>query len=288
MSKVLRRPMFRGGSTNMNGIMSGIQDRKNYADGPENPSIDSSRFKEILEDIRPVIKESLPAYEKPTGFEDPIYQLGIQTGLDLMSKADSQNLLRNIASATGRQTPQLFKSLAEERGRKRKYEEGVESASIGLAGDILGREISASGRTEKMDPIEALKFETEFKRYAELGLPSNVTERAANFVVREADEVVSTVGAKRYGGVLDFNVSDRQEYESNKKRLIELGKENKIVYDPFENNYKRITMVGGQPQFDEAVSVTELMQIPLPTIGETEQTDRSVPDFGMSMDDPSA
>ena len=287
MSKVLRRPMFRGGSTNMNGIMSGIQDRKNYGNGPEDPSVDSSRFKQILEDIRPVIKESLPAYEKPTGFENPIYQLGIQTGLDLMSKADSQNLLRNIASATGRQTPQLFKSLAEERARKRKYEEGVESASIGLAGDILGREISASGKNRR-DPIEDLKFETEFKRYAELGLPSNVTERAANFVVREADEVISTVGSKRYGGVLDFNVSDRQEYESNKKRLIELGKENKIVYDPFENNYKRITMVGRQPQFDEAVSVTELMQIPLPTMSEPEQTDRSVPDFGMSMDDPSA
>jgi hypothetical protein len=287
MSKVFRRPMFRGGSTNMNGIMSGIQDRKNYADGPENPSVDSSRFKEILEEIRPVIKESLPAYEKPTGFENPIYQLGIQTGLDLMSKADSQNLIRNIASAAGRQTPQLFKSLAEERGRKRKYEEGVESASVGLAGDILGREISASGKNRR-DPIEDLKFETEFKRYAELGLPSNVTERAANFVVREADEVISTVGSKRYGGVLDFNVSDRQEYESNKKRLIELGKENKIVYDPFENNYKRITIVGGQPQFDEAVSVTELMQIPLPTMGEPEQMDRSVPDFGMSIDDPSA
>ena len=287
MSKVFRRPMFRGGSTNMNGIMSGIQDRKNYADGPENPSVDSSGFKKILEEIRPVIKESLPAYEKPTGFEDPIYQLGIQTGLDLMSKADSQNLIRNIASAAGRQTPQLFKSLAEERGRKRKYEEGVESASVGLAGDILGREISASGKNRR-DPIEDLKFETEFKRYAELGLPSNVTERAANFVVREADEVISTVGSKRYGGVLDFNVSDRQEYDSNKKRLIELGKENKIVYDPFENNYKRITMVGGQPQFDEAKSVTELMQIPLPTIGEPEQTDRSVPDFGMSIDDPSA
>ena len=271
----------------MNGIMSGIQDRKNYADGPENPSVDSSRFKQILEEIRPVIKESLPAYEKPTGFENPLYQLGIQTGLDLMGKADSQSLIRNIASATGRQTPQLFKSLAEERGRKRKYEEGVESASVGLAGDILGREISASGKNRR-DPIEDLKFETEFKRYAELGLPSNVTERAANFVVREADEVISAVGSKRYGGVLDFNVSDRQEYESNKKRLIELGKENKIVYDPFENNYKRITMVGGQPQFDEAVSVTELMQIPLPTMGEPEQTDRSVPDFGMSMDDPSA
>ena len=287
MSKVLRRPMFRGGSTNMNGIMSGIQDRKNYANGPEDPSVDSSRFKEILEEIRPVIKESLPAYEKPTGFENPLYQLGIQTGLDLMSRADSQNLLRNIGAAGARQTPAFFKNLAEERGRKRKYEEGVESASVGLAGDILGREITASGKNRR-DPIEDLKFETEFKRYAELGLPSNVTERAANFVVREADEVISTVGSKRYGGVLDFNVSDRQEYESNKKRLIELGKENKIVYDPFENNYKRITMVGGQPQFDEAESVTELMQIPLPTMGEPEQTDRSVPDFGMSIDDPSA
>jgi len=287
MSKVLRRPMFRGGSTNMNGIMSGIQDRKNYANGPEDPSVDSSRFKEILEDIRPVIKESLPAYEKPTGFENPIYQLGIQTGLDLMGKADSQSLIRNIASATGRQTPQLFKSLAEERARKRKYEEGVESASVGLAGDILGREISASGKNIR-DPIEDLKFETEFKRYAELGLPSNVTERAANFVVREADEVISTVGSKRYGGVLDFNVSDRQEYESNKKRLIELGKENKIVYDPFENNYKRITIVGGQPQFDEAKSVTELMQIPLPTVEPREEIDRSLPDFGMSIEDPIA
>ena len=283
MSKVLRRPMFRGGSTNMNGIMSGIQDRKNYAVGTEN----IEKIKQYAKELEPAMQEIMGPYEKPTGFENPLYQLGIQTGLDLMGKADSQSLIRNIASATGRQTPQLFKSLAEERGKKRKYEEGVESASIGLAGDILGREISASGKNRR-DPIEDLKFETEFKRYAELGLPSNVTERAANFVVREADEVISAVGSKRYGGVLDFNVSDRQEYESNKKRLIELGKENKIVYDPFENNYKRITMVGGQPQFDEAVSVTELMQIPLPTMGEPEQTDRSVPDFGMSMDDPSA
>jgi hypothetical protein len=285
MSKVLRRPMFRGGSTNMNGIMSGIQDRKNYADGPEDPNIKSLIAK--AKELEPAMQEIMGPYEKPTGFENPLYQLGIQTGLDLMSKADSQNLIRNIASATGRQTPQLFKSLAEERDKKAQYDKGIKSGALGLAGDILGREISASGKNRR-DPIEDLKFETEFKRYAELGLPSNVTERAANFVVREADEVISAVGSKRYGGVLDFNVSDRQEYESNKKRLIELGKENKIVYDPFENNYKRITIVSGQPQFDEAVSVTELMQIPLPTIGEPEQTDRSIPDFGMSMDDPSA
>ena len=38
MSRVFRRPMFRGGSTNMNGIMSGIEDRKNYSIGTESPS----------------------------------------------------------------------------------------------------------------------------------------------------------------------------------------------------------------------------------------------------------
>ncbi len=33
MSRVFRRPMFRGGSTNMNGIMSGIEDRENFQNG---------------------------------------------------------------------------------------------------------------------------------------------------------------------------------------------------------------------------------------------------------------
>ena len=33
MSKIFRRPMFRkGGGANMNGIMSGIEDRENYAE----------------------------------------------------------------------------------------------------------------------------------------------------------------------------------------------------------------------------------------------------------------
>ena len=53
MSKVFRRPMFRGGSTNMNGIMSGIEDRKNYANGPENPAATpvsaGDRYKEIYD-----------------------------------------------------------------------------------------------------------------------------------------------------------------------------------------------------------------------------------------------
>ena len=53
MSKVLRRPMFRGGSTNMNGIMSGIEDRKNYQVGTPDPNATpvsaGDRYKEIYD-----------------------------------------------------------------------------------------------------------------------------------------------------------------------------------------------------------------------------------------------
>lgn len=282
MSKVFRRPMFRGGSTNMNGIMSGIQDRKNYAVGTEN----IEKIKQYAKELEPAMQEIMGPYEKPTGFENPLYQLGIQTGLDLMGKADSQNLLRNIASATGRQTPQLFKSLAEERGRKRKYEEGVESASIGLAGDILGREISASGRTEKDEDEKFIV--SEYGQFKDRGFDHSSALNAATFSVKEAKNVKNQIGSDRFGGVLEINISDQTQAKQYKSELEKLAAGNQIVYDPFENNYKRITKVGGEISFDEANSVEELMKIPLPAISEPKQRDRSVPDFGMSMDDPSA
>ena len=284
MSKILRRPMFKGGSTNMNGIMSGIKDRENYKEG----SPYGQRITQTYEDIQPALQEIMGTYQKPTGLSDPVTQFLIQGGLDLMTRPSSGNILRDVAQTGQATSPQLFEAIRQQELQKSGLERDIKSAGLGLAGDIVKSEITAEGRAAKMDPIEALKFETEFKRYSELGLPANVTERAANFVVREADNVVQKVGSKRYGGILDFNVSDRQEYESNKKRLTELGKENKIVFDPFENNYKRITIVGGEPQFDEAESVEQLMQIPLPTVEPREEIDRSVPDFGMSIEDPIA
>ena len=206
MSRVFRRPMFRGGATNMNGIMSGIDDRKNFSTGTDRPKMDSGRLKELVEDIRPVIEESFTGYQRPTGFEDPVYQLAIQTGLDLMSRADSQNLLRNIGSAGARQTPQFFKSLADERAQKRKYEQGIESAAVGLAGDILGREITASGKAPPTDKI----LEARIGSYLELGLPANVAERAAKFeraTTGGLDDLRSKTGDARSGGIIQFDLS---------------------------------------------------------------------------------
>jgi hypothetical protein len=281
MSRVLRRPMFRGGSTGMTGIMSGIQDRQNYDEGTPDPQVDPGRFKELVEELKPTIRESFTEYQKPTGFEDPLYQLAIQTGLGLMSRADSQNLLRNIAAETGRQTPQLFKSLAEEREKKRQYEQGIEGTAVGLAGDILGREISAAGK-EKRDLVR----ESVMGKYMEQGLPAMVSQRAANFELDEADRLRAKVGGARDGGVIDFDLSKRDEVEANKKLLKQF--DGKFVYDPFEGNYKRIEFIDGQPYFDEFDSIESIVLKTNKADTEEPEKDLSLPDFGMSIEDPIA
>ena len=281
MSKVFRRPMFRGGTTNMNGIMSGINDRKNFSVGTDRPRVDPGRLKELVEEFKPVIEESFTGYKEPTGFEDPLYQLGISLGLDLMSRADSQSLLRNIGAAGARQTPQFFKNLAEERAKKREFEQGVESAAVGLAGDVLGREITASGKTIK-DPLR----EATTGKYLELGLPATVATRAANFELDSADALRTKVGGAKYGGVIEFDLSKPEEVKANLNLLKNY--DGQVVYDPFEGNYKRIQIIDGQPYFDEFSSIENIV-IREPAPGEEEEKkDRSRPEFGLDMDDPIA
>jgi hypothetical protein len=226
------------------------------------------------------MQEIMGPYEKPTGFEDPVYQLAIQTGLDLMSKADGQSLLRNIGAAGARQTPQFFENLAKERAAKRQYEQGIKTGAIGLAGDILGKEISASG---KMDPREAVKFDTEFRRYAELGLPADVSENAADFVINESRILRQKVGGARYGGVLEFDVRDKDQLESGKKTL----RDGSYYYDPYENNYKYIRIIDGVPQTEEYDSIDQIIVRDNKADKEgPKPKDTSSEYFGMDIEDP--
>jgi len=274
--------MFRGGTTNMNGIMSGINDRKNFSVGTDRPRVDPGRLKELVEEFKPVIEESFTGYKEPTGFEDPLYQLGISLGLDLMSRADSQSLLRNIGAAGARQTPQFFKNLAEERAKKREFEQGVESAAVGLAGDVLGREITASGKTIK-DPLR----EATTGKYLELGLPATVATRAANFELDSADALRTKVGGAKYGGVIEFDLSKPEEVKANLNLLKNY--DGQVVYDPFEGNYKRIKIIDGQPYFDEFSSIENIVFRDYTPEIEDEDARPSygnTPQFGMDMDDP--
>ena len=105
MSKVFRRPMFRGGSTNMNGIMSGIEDRKNYANGSA-----GDRYKEIYD-----------KYAQPT--IDPLGKYLIQGSLQGFSENRGGSTLGNLGLAFGgEKLNTLFSDIEGQRTGKRDME----------------------------------------------------------------------------------------------------------------------------------------------------------------------
>ena len=93
----------------MNGIMSGIEDRKNYANGPENPSA-GDRYKEIYE-----------KYAQPT--IDPLGKYLIQGSLQGFSENRGGSTLGNLGLAFGgEKLNQLFSDIEGQRTGKRDME----------------------------------------------------------------------------------------------------------------------------------------------------------------------
>jgi hypothetical protein len=104
--------MFRGGSTNMNGIMSGIEDRENYAEGTA-----SERYKKVFDQ-----------YSKPA--MDPLSKLLIQGGLRGLSETRGGGTLANMALAFEKPTEQLMSDLQQRKNAER------DMALAGLGMDI--------------------------------------------------------------------------------------------------------------------------------------------------------
>ena len=142
--------MFRkGGGVNMNGIMSGIQDRENYQEGT--PSA-RQRYEEIVQ------KYAQPAI-------DPVSQLLIQGGLRGLSQTGGGGTLANLAMAFEQPTSQLFQNLQQQKNLQR------EAELAGLEMDIseeerqrrIAREKEATEATQKFQR-ELLGEKQEFTR----------------------------------------------------------------------------------------------------------------------------
>ena len=131
MSKVFRRPMFRkGGGANMNGIMSGIQDRQGYQDagyatdyfGEEPKSAQElgynfdfavPTFKQAdtrsLSDIRAGYeKELLEAAGDRAGF-DPLTSFLLQYGPQVATQTGGGSTLANIVGAAKKPLQSMLK-----------------------------------------------------------------------------------------------------------------------------------------------------------------------------------
>ena len=96
-------------------------------------------------------------------------------------------------------------------------------------------------------------YNVMLEQYIENDLPPQAAERAALFSTQNADTLRDAVTGTRYGGVLTFDVRDPNVPKKSLKNL-----DGKVVYDPFEDNYKYIVVRDGEVYFDEFNSIGEI------------------------------
>ena len=127
-------------------------------------------------------------------------------------------------------------------------------------------------------------YNVMLEQYIEDDLPPQVAERAAKFSTTMTDDLRDAVGGQRYGGVLTFDVRDPN---INKKQIKSL--DGKVVYDPYEDNYKYIVIRDGEIYFDEFKTIGEIKIVTpkaTPRDPNEEPSYGNTPDFGMSTEDP--
>tara|TARA_A100001391_G_scaffold37095_1_gene20385 strand:+ start:390 stop:1295 length:906 start_codon:yes stop_codon:yes gene_type:complete len=271
MNRILKRPMFKLGGDTSRGITSGLGKPK---------------MKMASADMEMKIKELTQAYDNyrkqggTLSFQDFSklyaeenfnsggrvgYQTGgisvgglpgfaISTGLNLLSQPPQGGLLSTAALAARDPFNRLqaeqaagMKTLGEQKFIRDERIAGDKAAMERLKLKLASDERIAGEKTN-----DAL-YNVMLEQYIENDLPPQVAERAAAFSTTKADDLRSAVTGNRYGGVLQFDVRDPNNQKQIRKNL-----NGKVVYDPFEDNYKYIVVRDGEVFFDEFNSIEEI------------------------------
>jgi hypothetical protein len=221
MSKIFRRPMFRGGSTNnkMSGIMSGIQDtpRTQYSNG-------STREKLLK-----------IAEEYPSQAADPLGQFLIQGGLNLLSgKGAGKGTLGSLAESYKEPTTNLFKSMAEKNQMEKNLALQGELLDIEQAReqDLLAKKLAGQKELAEMElgTISA----TDFKDYLEQYQGSSVqAKNRADYENQGLESKAVQNFGESYEGFIGGIHGKTRDYE--KKANI-----GKVYYDVTDGTFKRL------------------------------------------------
>ena len=278
MNRILKRPMFRIGGSAGTGITSGL-DRTGYA-GNE------PTFKEYLEglsqeqkqmqrdnlfkDYQEFLRRRQVADQKQMvadggriGYANgtmPNFQFsgmpGFLTnfGLNLLATPPQGNIFQTSAIAARDPFNKLMadqtaanRTAAEREFLRREREAGDEAAM-----DRLKIKIASDEKIAGMKDDDAL-YQVMLEQYIDNDLPPQAAERAALFSTQNADTLRDAVTGTRYGGVLTFDVRDPNVPKKSLKNL-----DGKVVYDPFEDNYKYIVVKDGEIFFDEFNTIEEI------------------------------
>ena len=328
MNRTLKRPMFRMGGA-AEGITSGLdQPRKQYNEG-SNPF--SSAREMGMATARSAIPQLLPtdslkepdattkttleqlqeaADFKPLTGRQELARFLIPFGLDFATRTPAGGGMSGLFSTAAGAAKAPAEMLFQRRDKDEDFQRKLRLQAAGIDIDklskeeerkfqenLLDKELKAkAAETDKLiqsrENIAAMKAEDDgvyqvlLEKYVENDLPPQVAKRAALFSTQQADNLRSAVGGTRYGGVLEFDVRD----PNNQKTIRKLFN-GKVVYDPYEDNYKYIVIRDGEVFFDEFNSIAD---IKFPDPKTTEQKEiidraeksRKAKEFGLDMDDP--
>ena len=255
MSRTLKRPMFRMGGSTGTGITSGLdQPRKQYNQG-SNPY-------------------NMGSLAPGTG-------AGFLTsfGLDLMSRPPQGNLLQTAALSAKKpfedlQAAQFRRGekmgerdfITGEREAGQEFKAGENKLNRATQLEIAGM------RDTKSDAL----YNTMLEKYITDGMQPQAAERAATFETETADILRNEVGGQKFGGVLEIDVRDPEQEKFILKQKNRFN--NKVFYDPYEDNYKYLVIQNGQVVFDEFKTIPEI-KFPDFTTTPQEQKDLSGPDI---------
>lgn len=179
MSRVFRRPMFRkGGGVNMNGIMSGIEDRQNFSTGT-NEMGNLPSYEENIPTVEELTTRNLETLQKAggerTGF-DPLTTFLLQYGPAAASQTGSGGTLGNLVAAAKDPVATLIKNQADED----KYQRELRTQAAGAA-------------IKKVDDITSAAAERKFKT----NLFNQETNRLLNLQENDFSQEVKILGLKQ-------------------------------------------------------------------------------------------
>jgi len=235
MNRTLKRPMFRIGGSAGTGITSGLdQPRKQYNQG-SNP-YNMGNF----------------APGTGAGFLT-------QFGLDLLSRPPQGNLLQT-AAVSAKEPFRDYQAAQFAMGQKkneRDFLRGERQAGEEFkAGESqLNRDTQleiAGMRDNKSDAL----YNAMLEKYIADDMPPQAAERAATFETELADTLRGSVGGQKFGGVLEIDVRDPEQEKFLLKQKNRFN--NKVFYDPYEDNYKYLVIQNGVVSFDEFKTIPEI------------------------------
>jgi hypothetical protein len=174
-------------------------------------------------------------------------------GLNLLSTPPQGNIFQTAATAARDPFNQLQVSQARAREQQgeRDFLRGERIAGDESAMERLKTKIASDERIAGNKTNDAL-YNVMLEKFIDDDLPPQVAERAALFTTQNADELRTAVTGTKYGGVLTFDIRDPNNQKTTKKL------DGKVVYDPYEDNYKYIVVRDGEVYFDEFNSIGEI------------------------------